>query len=166
MKRGTASEYAGFIVRRGQRYYYTPLQLGGEHNDELRVSIPRGDSVAALFHTHTDERAKSFSPTDIDVADSMKLPSYMGHVPTDTLHLYDPHGKLGSRMSVVPDQDPRPGFVAPPSNAQPPQGMLSGAQAQATPAPQPQQGLLSAAQAAPGAPPVGSTSPSAAPAQR
>lgn len=89
-------------------------------NDELRVSIPRGDSVAGLFHTHTIQSAKNFSPTDIDVADSMKLPSYMGHVPSGVLQVYNPSGKLGARTSVVPDP-PAP-TVPPPPVQQAPAG--------------------------------------------
>lgn len=45
----------------------------------LRASIPKGDTLGAIFHNHPgdDERAGVFSSEDIQTATQLKVPSYV-----------------------------------------------------------------------------------------
>lgn len=82
------SEWAGGVFQNGQgQYQYTVPQAGSESHFDLKLSVPKEDKLSALYHTHPkydangqDVGQKSdemFSPNDVQVADQLKVPSFI-----------------------------------------------------------------------------------------
>ncbi|MCZ6870193.1 MAG: DUF4329 domain-containing protein [Gammaproteobacteria bacterium] len=104
-------EYIGAVLSVEAGYTFV-VQKGeiGRGNARLRVSVPKGQRVVALWHTHgaPGPARQFFSPTDTKRAARMNLPFYLTD-PTGAIRVYRPgdvrngvEKRTGSRMQVVP----------------------------------------------------------------
>ena len=104
-------EYIGAVFRIEAGYTFV-VQRGetGRGNAHLRVRIPRGLLVVAMWHTHgaPGPARHLFSPTDTKLVARMNLPLYLTD-PTGAIRVYRPgdarvggEKRTGSRMQVVP----------------------------------------------------------------
>ena len=83
-------EYAAIIYSKKSNnqlyYYYTIPNIGGPHSVEINVkSIPKKATAVAYIHTHPN--STSFSNSDKDIADLLKIDAYMAD-PNYDLHKY------------------------------------------------------------------------------
>jgi hypothetical protein len=86
-------EYGGVLIERAGRYYYTlPVTSGSNKELALRFSLPGDVKLAASFHTHPKygDCDNYFSPTDVDAATRMRLPSYIGALIDGSIHRFVP----------------------------------------------------------------------------
>jgi proteasome lid subunit RPN8/RPN11 len=81
MAQSKTREYAGVIYEQdGEFHYTTPKTSGETHAVKIKVQYPKGSKLVSLYHTHPDgTNAEMFSHGDIQVADQLGLPYYMGH---------------------------------------------------------------------------------------
>lgn len=76
-------EFGGVLLERDGKFYYT---IAGTSKDpthlELRVGFPSTYHMVGLYHTHPagheGETSRWFSPEDIRVAKTLRVPSYIG----------------------------------------------------------------------------------------
>jgi hypothetical protein len=75
------AEQAGVIFQNsdGQFACSTPTDSHDHDNFSLRAAVPKGGSIAGIFHTHLgeDDLAQVFSPKDVQVSNQLKVPSYV-----------------------------------------------------------------------------------------
>lgn len=87
------TEYAGVVLKCGDTYRYTkPDSIGESAAFRVRVTMPKGCELAGIYHTHpkasTDD--KFFSPLDVNIANRLGVPSFLGIVRTGELRVYRP----------------------------------------------------------------------------
>ena len=87
-------EKAGFIVSRpdGKFAFSTPATQDNHDNFAFRAQIQQGHKLAGLYHNHpgNDSDADSFSPRDVNVANKLKVPSFIRVNSTNTVRRYTP----------------------------------------------------------------------------
>ena len=95
-------EHAGVILKDPSgKYYATDPTLSAEHDQfSLKVQLQNGWSVAGVYHTHPgqDEFGQYFSPNDINVANQLKVPSYIRFLKDDSIRSYTPGQTVTRRM--------------------------------------------------------------------
>lgn len=86
-------EYAGALLQLADGSIAgTAAQRGDETRFELRVPLPHGAHIVALWHTHpagTD--SGYFSSGDIETANAVGVPSYIRDNATGRIYVYIPH---------------------------------------------------------------------------
>jgi hypothetical protein len=151
-------EQAAVILQRpdGSHVYSTLVQHS--HDDfQLKASFPKGWKISGIVHSHPgqDDAAKYFSQDDVNVADQLKVPSYIRFNKDASIRKYvagrtavqnyrpvgggsikGGHVSLGDPLDAPPPAAPQtdaasdaPAAVAPPA----PTGGLLNQAAQATP---------------------------------
>lgn len=87
------SETAGMLYKDtdGQFRYSTSIPGTDEHF-KFGALVPKGVSLGAIVHSHPgkDQLGQVFSPDDLDMANQMKLPSYIRFLNADDLRVYRP----------------------------------------------------------------------------
>lgn len=86
------SETAGMIYKDADgKYRYSTTVPGGE-NFNLQAAVPKGSSLAAIVHSHPgkDALGQVFSPSDLDTANQLKLPSYVRFMDANDTRVYRP----------------------------------------------------------------------------
>lgn len=124
-------EKAGFIVSRpdGKFAFSTPATQDSHDNFAFRAQIQQGHKLAGLYHNHpgNDSDADSFSPRDVNVANKLKVPSFIRVNSTNTVRRYTPgksttfaaqihagdDGVMASMGDVVPPPAPSASPSAP-----------------------------------------------------
>ncbi len=90
-------ETGGVIYKNGQGYYSFSEPKGSEDVGHFMAEarIPKSATPAAIYHSHpgygADEKmAENFSPDDIDVANKMKLLSYIRAMSSGNIKKFEP----------------------------------------------------------------------------
>src|ERR1044072_7780484 len=88
-------ELGGVITQSGDRFFASEPQ--GNKNTgkfEARVKIPKGEKPVAIYHTHPFEPGNSdaerFSPGDVEIANRMKMLSYIRALESGKIKKYTP----------------------------------------------------------------------------
>lgn len=75
------TEQAGVLFQRPDGKYGRSTTIASTQHDhfKLRAQVPQGHKIAGIFHTHlgSDRNAQFFSPDDIEMANQLKVPSYI-----------------------------------------------------------------------------------------
>jgi hypothetical protein len=128
------AEQAGFmVVGPDGKYAFSNSVTQNDHdNFALRAQIAKGHKLAGIYHTHPgkDTDGQVFSPHDIEVANQLKVPSYVlflkdgsvrrytpGKTPTYHMNLFGSNGTVADGDSVPAPATP---VAAPPAAAVPP----------------------------------------------
>jgi hypothetical protein len=129
IKGARAIENAGFIVQNadGKFAYSSPVTQNNHDSFSLRAQIQQGHRLVGLYHTHpgTDSDASLFSPDDVNVANQLKVPSYI-MTPEDGIvrrytpgksATFDTHARgvssKASQGEVIDDPEPLASFAQP-----------------------------------------------------
>lgn len=98
MRRSKRFEHAGAIYEQDGRFFFTDPEESGSRN-EVGVSVryPEGARLAALYHTHPRDSRRSrgtpsdtFSAADVQIADKLGLPYYLGAVEGSEMRVFKP----------------------------------------------------------------------------
>lgn len=93
-KNVNAGEKIAVILKRPDGKYVpsTVASTGGENHSALRMQIPAGHSLAAIVHSHPgmDDAGQQFSAADLDVADKLKVPSFIRFAKDGSIRKYVP----------------------------------------------------------------------------
>jgi|GEM_PF-2339962 len=85
-------EYAGALVRSDAGFFYTDAVTA--HDDSkvrYAVRVPEGFALAGIYHTHpSGDGSRVFSPTDVQQAKSLGLPSFIGVMDDDCVRMFSP----------------------------------------------------------------------------
>lgn len=111
-------EQAAILIQKpdGSYAYSTVAHQKDHDNFALQAAIPHGHKLAGIVHSHPgdDDNGQVFSPHDLDVADQLKVPSFVRFLKDDSVRSYTP-GKTktsfikqaGTKLqSRVADGDP------------------------------------------------------------
>lgn len=75
------TEQAGVLFQRPDGQYGRSTTIASTQHDHFKLSaqVPQGHKIAGIFHTHlgSDRNAQFFSPDDIEMANQLKVPSYI-----------------------------------------------------------------------------------------
>lgn len=108
------AETAGVLFKtpKGKYVYSTTMPGTGDHF-ELRAAMPKGHSLAGIVHSHPSDEPSSqvFSPDDLHIADSLKVPSYVRFLHDSSTRVYTP-GKTQLQSMTMPGQAKFPVKVA------------------------------------------------------
>lgn len=88
-----ADEQAGVVLLSPDgKYYDTSPVSAQEDHFALRLKLEKGWSIAGIFHTHPgdDDRAGYFSPGDLEIANRLKVPSYIKFAKDGSIRSYTP----------------------------------------------------------------------------
>lgn len=86
-------EQAGVIMQAPDGKYYNTSPIASNHDHfGLRVQLQQGWKIAGVYHTHpgNDDLGQYFSPNDIAVAESLKVPSYVRFQKDGSVRKYVP----------------------------------------------------------------------------
>jgi hypothetical protein len=75
------------------KYTYSASVTNADHdNFGMRVQLPKGTTLAGIVHSHpgTDDLGQYFSANDINVANQLKVPSYIRFLRDDSIRRYTP----------------------------------------------------------------------------
>ena len=94
-------ETGGILYSEGDKFYASEPQGQKKAGQfQAKVSIPAGAKLAGIYHTHPgrqdDSDAELFSTDDVDVANRMKMQSYIRALDSGNIRRYDP-GKSRTR---------------------------------------------------------------------
>lgn len=88
------NEQAAAIIKRpdGTYGYSTVTPPQTETNFALRLQLPQGHALAGIVHNHpgTDSAGQVFSPDDINVANQLKVPSFIRFNKDSSIRQYIP----------------------------------------------------------------------------
>ncbi len=95
IQQGGCDERAGVIIQNAAgEYRATDPIKGRDDSFELHVRMVRGEYIVALYHTHPactfPEKSTVFSPQDVDTAQRLNVPSYIGVMTDKTVRVFDP----------------------------------------------------------------------------
>jgi len=98
-------EHAGVIYKRpdGKFCGSTPVTQHLRDDFALQARMKKGDSLAGIYHVHpgTDDAGQVFSPHDIEVANQLKVPSYVFFQKDNSVRKYVP-GATATRIMQLP----------------------------------------------------------------
>lgn len=90
-------EMGGVLFRDAKNFYsYSdPSGNAKTRQFEVRVKIPPGQKLAGIYHTHPpqsgkDREAEVFSPSDVEIANRLKLISYIKAMGSGNIRKYHP----------------------------------------------------------------------------
>lgn len=92
-KQPKIEQSAALFQRPDGKYSYSAAVTNTDHdNFGMRVQLPKGTSLAAIVHSHpgSDDLGQYFSANDIDVANQLKVPSYIRFLRDDSIRKYVP----------------------------------------------------------------------------
>lgn len=84
---------AALFKREDGKYIYSAAVTNSDHdNFGMRVQFPKGMTLAGIVHSHPgeDDLGQYFSPNDIDIANQLKVPSYIRFLRDDSIRRYTP----------------------------------------------------------------------------
>lgn len=101
-------EYGGAILKGEHGYRVTEPVRGSDHDVAYTFALHRGETIVALYHSHTGTQTidEYFSWRDVQNADQLNVPSYIV-IPgrANAVHLYQPHTAhdktLGARLAAL-----------------------------------------------------------------
>jgi len=83
------------------KYHYSVPMAQADDNFKMRVAQNENAKLAAIFHTHPDaSQSMLFSPQDVQVAQQLKVPSYIHFEHDGSLKKYIPGVTPVTRESV------------------------------------------------------------------
>lgn len=112
---GQDMEYGGGILQNKQsgKYAYTqPVGQGQGSHFGARVQVPQGWQMSATFHTHPNgPNSTNFSGDDVNMAQQLKMPSYILPYQDNTIRKFDPADRASNHVynSGDPDRAYAPG---------------------------------------------------------
>lgn len=86
-------EWGGAIFQRGNEFYASdPQSSGGKYGIGVHAKRDQPDDIlSAIYHTHPKGKySERFSPDDVRVAQSMKVPSFVGVAQNGNVIAFDP----------------------------------------------------------------------------
>jgi hypothetical protein len=87
-------EQAAIILKhKDGSYHYSTVAPQKDHDSfSLKVAFPKEYSIAGVVHSHpgNDDLAGMFSPRDLDVADQLKVPSFIRFLKDNSIRKYIP----------------------------------------------------------------------------
>jgi proteasome lid subunit RPN8/RPN11 len=85
-------EYAGALVRSDAGFFFTEaVTARDEANIRYAIRVPQGFALAGIYHTHpSGDGSEVFSPTDVQQAKSLGLPSFIGVMDDDSVREFEP----------------------------------------------------------------------------
>jgi proteasome lid subunit RPN8/RPN11 len=99
------AEQAGVFYGNADNQYSYSLPVTTKSHDEfaLRSQIPKGQHLAGIYHVHPglDDFGQYFSPHDIDVANQLKVPSYIMFLKDGAIRKYTP-GETATHLIAFP----------------------------------------------------------------
>jgi hypothetical protein len=86
-------EYAGAVYTDKSTYCYTnPVTNGSPYHFQVRIAVPKGSKIVALYHAHPAGRdSEFFSREDVETAKSMHLVSFIRVIETNRTLVFDPN---------------------------------------------------------------------------
>lgn len=84
---------AALFARPDGKFTYSAAVTNSDHdNFGMRVQLPKGTTLAGIVHSHpgSDDLGQYFSSNDIDVANQLKVPSYIRFLRDDSIRRYTP----------------------------------------------------------------------------
>jgi proteasome lid subunit RPN8/RPN11 len=113
-----AYEVGGVILKDQDGKYYPTPPKGDKDTDgfEIKVYYPKGHKIVAIYHTHPDQGVgeidgELFSPVDVEIADTMQVPSYIKALRSGTVRKYEP-GVHRTRRYKAPGRGTPKGRIA------------------------------------------------------
>lgn len=97
------AETAGVLYKNtAGKFVYSTTMPGTGDKFELRVGMPKGHTLAGIVHSHPSDEPSSqvFSPDDINVAETLKVPSYVRFLHDSTTRVYSPGQTKTQRMTM------------------------------------------------------------------
>lgn len=94
-------EQATVVICSVEHCIALPMTRQNEGNFRLHITLKSNEHVAAIIHTHpsTDmvwDESEKFSPDDKQMADSLRVPSYVYFAKLNQVRVYEP--KNGERV--------------------------------------------------------------------
>jgi hypothetical protein len=92
-KKTPGLETAGFVLKDVDgKFRYSTYVGGTDDHFEFAAQLPRGYSLAAIVHAHPgkDAAGQVFSPDDLEMADKLKIPSYVRFLNDGSTRSYTP----------------------------------------------------------------------------
>ena len=75
----------------GMYAYTQPTSQGDGYHFSARIQMPRGWQLSAIFHTHpSGDNSLMFSGDDVNMAQQLKVPSYILPADDNKIRLFDP----------------------------------------------------------------------------
>jgi hypothetical protein len=92
-KQPSVEQSAALFKRSDGKYQYSNAVTNSDHdNFGMRVQFPQGVTLAGVVHSHpgNDELARYFSPNDLNIANQLKVPSYIRFLKDNSIRKYTP----------------------------------------------------------------------------
>ena len=92
-KQNKIEQSAALFKRPDGKYIYSDAVTNSDHdNFGMRIQLPKGTTLAGIVHSHpgNDDLGQYFSSNDIDVANQLKVPSYIRFLRDDSIRRYTP----------------------------------------------------------------------------
>jgi proteasome lid subunit RPN8/RPN11 len=86
-------EAGGALLKCAEGYYFTePVTTNQTHHIEFRASVPKDCHIAGIYHTHpaTTGDLTRFSPADVKVVRTARVPSYIGVAADKSIRVLTP----------------------------------------------------------------------------
>jgi hypothetical protein len=98
------NESAAVVIQRpdGSYGYSTPAPQKDHDNFALKAALANGHKIAGIVHSHpgTDDNGQVFSQHDLEVAEAMKVPSFVRFLKDDSVRKYVPGTTKTSWLST------------------------------------------------------------------
>lgn len=100
--RSDVYEYAGVVYRWKDKFYYTEPETSKKtHNVNVKVRYPKGSKLIGLYHSHPEgEHSEYFSEGDIEIAEKLGVPYFMGNVKDGSMRVFDPEQSTVAKMRI------------------------------------------------------------------
>lgn len=92
-RKSKVEQSAALFKRADGKYMYSAPVTNEDHdNFGMRVQLPKGVTLAGVVHSHLgqDDLGQYFSPNDINIANQLKIPSYIRFMRDDSVRRYTP----------------------------------------------------------------------------
>lgn len=100
-------EHAGVIMQGPDGKYYNTDPIASQHDHfGMRVQLQHGWKIAGIYHTHPgdDDLGQYFSPNDLAVSESLKIPSYIRFQKDGSVRRYTPGQTKTQNMAHTGDK--------------------------------------------------------------
>jgi hypothetical protein len=103
-KTSDSAEQSGVIYKNADGNFAPSIPLQSARHDSfaLRAQVSKGQSIAAIWHSHpgNDEFAGYFSPNDLKVADQLRVPSFIRFNSNGAIRRYTPGETRTSKIAL------------------------------------------------------------------
>jgi len=119
-KQPKIEQSVALFLRPDGKYSYSSAVTNADHdNFGMRVQLPKGTTLAGILHGHpgNDDLGQYFSSNDINVANQLKVPSYIRFLRDDSIRRYTPgktsttylrgfgtHAATGDALNLPPQE--------------------------------------------------------------